>query len=727
MADLQQFTGATPTATAAPFYVEGPDGAIVEFPAGTDMATMERAMAGHYGTAPSATQPHSPQPTPEAQIIATTKDGGVVRRREDGTLGFSSPGMSTNDQETIKRIMEGATPADASVYSEVSTGGGIGAAARGALQGILFGFGDEVVARGISALPGGGSYEAELQRERARLAKGEEENAAAHWSGLIPGAVASSLAGWGALGVGAKGTTGLGTAARGAAMGAAEGGLYGAGNGEDTRSRIKGMLQGALAGGVVGAAAPAVVHGAAGAAGGVRDMIMGGVDAALNRGSAGRANSALMETLRRSGHTLDDVANAVETAAREGQPEFRLMDAMGIAGQRRANGIVRAGGDGAEEVAQFLRQRQMDQPDRMAGFVDEAFGMGGKSAKQTQDSLVSARGVAADVAYDAARKGAGPVDIRGVLAAIDDRIGPMRGSGVTGDGIDAILSRFRSRLAAQPGGEAFPGASSVELSDFDRVLGVKQDLQDAIGVAVRAGRNNEARELGKVLSQIDGALEGASGGYRAANDGFRQASRVIDAVDAGGQFAKRGRYPDTIAAFRAMTPEEQAAARAGYGDDMLGRIERNSASTANRAKVFSSTKAQQEADAMALDPGLFRNRLGRENTMWETQNRALGGSQTIGNDADVRGVEGAATIGRMLRDAVMGNPANATIGLVGHVAPKITGQNEATRALIAKALMSDNPRAALASAMAQSGREETRKQVAAALARAIGREAYQAR
>lgn len=659
----------------------------------------------------------------DAPVIATTADGGVVRRSNDGTLGFSSPGMSTNDQETIRRIMRGATPVDASLVSNIDAGGGVGAAMRGALQGLTFGLGDEIVARGVSAL-GGKSYDAELQLERARINKGQDQNPGAYYSGMIPGAAAASLAGWGALGVGAKGATGLGTAARGAGMGAAEGALYGAGSGEGTRGRIEEMVRGVKYGALVGGAAPAVVGGVAKVAGGAKDIAMGGVDAVLNRGSQGRANSALMSTLQKSGLSLDEVADSVAAAAREGQPEYRLMDAMGIAGQRRANGVVRAGGSGAEEIAQFLRQRQLDQPDRMAGFVDEAFGMRGKTADQTREGLMAARKEAADLAYPAARAGAGPVDVRGVISIIDDRLGPMQGSGVKGDGIDGAFAYWRGRLAGQPTGEAFNGATSAELSDFSRVLGVKQDLQDAIEVAVRNGKSNEAKELGKLFREIDSALEASSGGYRAANDGFREASRVIESVDAGASAAKGGRYADNIAAFKSMTPEQQAAARAGYGDDMLSRIERNPASTANRARVFNSTKAQQEASEMALEPGLFGNRIGRENTMWETQNRALGGSQTIGNDADVSDLRGMATMGRAIRDMIMGNPGNATAGIVGSVAPKLTGQNEATRALIAKALMSDNPREALASAITQSSRTEAQKRIAEALVRALGREAF---
>lgn len=42
-------------------------------------------------------------------VVATTSDGGKITRLPDGKLAFSSPGYSTNDQDAIKRIMEGDT------------------------------------------------------------------------------------------------------------------------------------------------------------------------------------------------------------------------------------------------------------------------------------------------------------------------------------------------------------------------------------------------------------------------------------------------------------------------------------------------------------------------------------------------------------------------------------------------------------------------------------------
>lgn len=283
--------------------------------------------------------------------------------------------------------------------------------------------------------------------------------------------------------------------------------------------------------------------------------------------------------------------------------------------------------------------------------------------------------------------------MRGALGAIDDRIAGMQGSGITGDAIDSKLAGYRARLASQPGGARFAGADSVELSDFDRVLGVNQALQDDIGAAVRAGRNNEARELGKVVAQLDEALEGASDGYRAANDGFREASRVIDAVGQGADMARPGaRAVDTTGAFKAMTPDQQAAARVGYGDKALAKIEAGASPSTNRAKAFTSTKAATEAEAMALDPDLFGRRIARENEMWETFNRGLGGSRTADNLADMQDTSSMATgvLGNLFAGRVLEAGRQAGVA----AANNLTGRSEATRALIAQMLLSgDVPKA----------------------------------
>ena len=629
--------------------------------------------------------------------------------------------------------------------------GRLAAAGQGLGQGLGMGTLDEVVGAlyGLTG-PGtfGENYNYATANMRAGLDTAREDYPATTTGSEIAGALGSSLSGWGALGVNPTGGNLAKTTLRGAGMGGVEGALYGAGT--QDQDRLGGAISGAGYGSAFGAAAPAIVSGASSGGRAVIDALGGGIDSMLGRASGSRANRALAQTLERAGKTPQQLSDDIAAAVSAGQPEYRAMDALGLPGQRRASGIIRAGGDGATEIADFLQQRQIDQPDRVASFVEDAFGFRGKpkaatgtdivpegykfvdtmpdalarptrSAAEMGDRLTTARGDAANSAYAAAREGAGPVDVRGAVGVIDNRIAGMQGSGVAGDAIDNRLARYRGRLTA-PSDKLPEGVSSMDLSDFDRVLGVKRDLQDDIGAAVRSGRNNEARELGKIVSELDAALEAASTGYRTANDDFARNSRVIDALNSGADMSRPGaRAADTVPAFKAMTPDERSAARIGYGDRALAKIEAIAAPSANRAKVFGSTKASKEAEAMALDPQMFADRLARENTMWETMNRALGGSRTADNLADQGDLGVAADLGRAAKDAMFGRVGSALSNVGSAIGPRLTGQNDATRALIAKALMSSDPVAAFGPAVMQRATDQERRRVIEALMRATER------
>lgn len=589
-----------------------------------------------------------------------------------------------------------------------------------AAQGMSFGLGDEAYGAiaGIKNMMGGGeylpAYRAERDDARADMAIISERYPNAATGGYLTGAAIPALT----ASPLATGESMLGTMGRSGLLGMTEGGLQGAGN-ADGRGIVGEIIKGGLIGLGAGIAAPAVI----GAATLAKRGLFEGLPQMFGRASQTKANRAIADALMRSGKTAPDVDALIAAATRDGQPEFRLMDALGLPGQRAANGLTRAGGAPGDEVADFLATRQSGQPERVGAFVEDAFGVKGTTAAKTQQGLIDARSTAADAAYDAARGNAAPVDIRGALGVIDARTGGMAGSGVTGDGIDAKLLGYRDRLAAQPG----PDGVMRELSDFDRVLGVKQAIQDDIGAAVRAGRNNEARELGKLVKELDAALEGSSDMYRTANDGFRSASKVIDAVDEGAMMATRGRAADNVPRFGAMAAAEQGAARTGYGDRLLAQLETMSAPTANRAKPLLSPKRAMESDAMATDPRLYADRLGRENVMWETQNRALGGSRTADNLADQGAMDGISgevmQAGKAAANLQFGDMVQKVAGALG---PILKGQNEPTRMLIAQALMSSNAGQVLAPVIAQASKSAGVRRILEALLRQPMREGGEA-
>jgi hypothetical protein len=437
------------------------------------------------------------------------------------------------------------------------------------------------------------------------------------------------------------------------------------------------------------------------------------VASALNIPSNVRAGRALETYMGRAGLTADDVAAATQRAAAEGQPQFMAADALGLTGQRALAGIARQPGSAREEIANALIGRQDSQGNRLGSFMADALDAPDTAAARAA-ALTGARGSAADLAYEAARKGAGPVDVRGAIAVIDDRIGGMQGNGVVGDGIDAKLAGYKAKLAA-PAAALKPGETARELSDFDRVLGLKQQIGDDIGAAQRAGRNNEARELLKVQKELDAALEAASAPYRAANDEFAKASRVIEAVDTGkAATSARSRQADTTAAFANMTPEQQAAFRAGYADPTIARIE-SAAPGVNKARPLRNEKTAAELTAMAKDPELLKRQIARENTMFETSNAALGGSKTADNLADMEDT-------KALSASLITNLLTGRWGAVGGQAldrllAGATGSNPATRELIARALMSQDPRAAILPAQNRAASIGRINDIASALAR----------
>lgn len=633
-------------------------------------------------------------------VEITLPDGRVARfpkgmsRQEmaDALNSFpSAPDSFTSDSQAVDEL-----------------GGKLGSLYDGAVQGATFGLQDEIA--GVRGWMTGDGYEAARDEQRAHNERSREENPLPYMAGDIAGSTAVGVAALPATGGGSI----LGNMGRGMIAGGVEGGLHGGGR-SDGGDIVSDTLWGTGLGALIGMGAPAIV----GATGAARNYGTGVVDALIDRANTGKANRAVSKLMHESNQTPDDVSAAIAKAASEGQPEYRLMDATGVAGQRQASGIARSGGKPGADIADFLEQRQMGQGERVGSFVDDAFEVKGTTAAKTEAGLKQARSDAANIAYDAARGNSAPVDVRGAISVIDDRIGGMKGSNVKGDGIDGKLAGYRSRLVADP---APNGEISRELSDFDRVLGVKQEIQDDIGAAVRAGRNNEARELGKLASELDAALEASSDMYRTANDGFREASSVIDALGEGKAMARPSRRAaDTTEQFNAMTPDQQAAARVGYGDDLLTKLEAVAAPTTNRAKPLQSPKRVAEADAMAVDPRLYADRLARENEMWLTQNRALGGSRTADNIADQEAIEGLAggAIGALRNSHGL---IDMSVKLADTLAPHIKGQNEATRSLIADILMSSDPSKALADAMRQDMVSNAQSRVVEALMRNSTRE-----
>lgn len=655
--------------------VELPDGTIVEFPEGTPPETIKAVLSKRFGKVPSG---EAPQYAANGVPMNDAAKREIRDKAKAGTLTVS-PENAGN-------------AAYATSMAETRANQGPFAAFAGNLApGVTFGFADEIGA-GISAMTGG-DYDQTLESLRAIQDNQAEDNPKSAVAGQIVGAVGVPV------GTFARGGSLLRNVAQNALTGMGLAGLYGFGTGEGGfENRATNALNAAPLGFALGGAAPLAASALTGVVGGGFNALRGVVDRVRGTGNEKAANRAIARVIEKSGRSPDDIAASVRQAATEGQPEFRLMDATGQAGQRMASTVVRRGDDGAESLANFLRQRQTDQSTRVPRFVEDAFGAK-KSAAKTEVAMNVARKEANRVNYAAASEGAGPVNLSSAVDTIDDllRRNPIVGEAAFGRSeIGNRLAALRGQLASDKGMR----------TDFRAVLEIKEDLGRVIGGIKRTG-GEVPPQLASVYGELDSALEAASPAYRAANDTARTARQNIAAIEEGADMSRPGaRFQDTTSRFAAMTADQQSAARVGYADRILAQIEANKAITANRAAPFNSTKAAEEARAMTLNPDVFARQIGRENDMWGTMNRALGGSRTADNlmdDAMAIPTEGPGR--QAIVDALRLNFGGAATNLAIAVAPALRGQSPATRKMIADALMSQDPAVALRAA-AQSVKDE---------------------
>ena len=585
-----------------------------------------------------------------------------------------------------------------------------------AAQGMSFGLGDEAsgAVAGIKSMLGGGdflpAYRAERDDARADMATISERYPNAATGGYLTGAAIPAIT----AGPLATGESMLGTMGRSGLLGMTEGALQGAGN-ADGRGIVGETIKGGLIGLGAGIAAPAVI----GAATLAKRGVFEGLPQMFGKASQTKANRAIADALMRSGKTAPDIDALIAAAAREGQPEYRLMDALGLPGQRAANGLTRAGGAPGDEVAEFLSTRQSGQGERVGSFVEDAFDVKGTTAAKTQQGLIDARSTAADAAYDAARGNAAPVNLNDTIDVIDTltKRDPILGESALADTV--IGKRLKALRAQMTNGDQ-------QLIDFDSVLNIKQDMFTTMEALRKSGKT-VPKELSDVYGALDAALEGSSDMYRTANDGFRSASKVIDAVDEGALMATRGRAADNVPRFGAMAAAEQGAARTGYGDRLLSELENMKYPSTNRALITGSEKRTAEAATMATDPQLYASRIARERTMWDTQDKALKGSQTANNQADMAAMDGisgeAMHAGKAAANLQFGDMVQRVAGALG---PILKGQNEPTRMLIAQALMSSNAGQVLAPAIAQATKSAGVRRILEALLRQPMREGGEA-
>jgi hypothetical protein len=393
---------------------------------------------------------------------------------------------------------------------------------------------------------------------------------------------------------------------------------------------------------------------------------------------AGYAERGLAKAIVRSGQSGNDIESAVLRAASEGQPDYTVADALQAAtGRSPVRSVTGSPGAGRTDIMKFLEDRQTNQSRDVATALAEGF-QSPKTAKQVESVMTSARDTAANTEYGAVRSGAAnsQVDVVPTLNNLDRNIGTKPGQVLTpaNDSIEAVLTGYRQRL------------ERVNPDDFEAVSRLRGEMADEAQTALQNGKGNRARLINQAVRELDTAMEKASPGWKQANANFSQRTRNIEAIDTGRAAANRGRPEDTIPSFQALPAEGQQGFRAGYVDPLIEKVV-GAPRGVNKARDFTGSAFQQEAGAMAPGNDLMQRRLSRSNTMFETRAEAMGGSKTDMNLADAADLEKTKQIFGIVGNLLAGKPFGALGAAATAGKNVLTGNTEAVRAEMAKLLL----------------------------------------
>lgn len=562
----------------------------------------------------------------------------------------------------------------------------IGAAIAGINDGFTLGGADHVAAAFDSVLPFGaarfGQYKDNLELARQRKDLIREKSGKTFTSGQIGGAVAGfgkvgaakalpsqvaarSLGGTQvaakALPNGVKGARGLAATTGAVALdGAAIAGAEAALNGRD-------VVQAAKQGGGIGAGLNVITRGLGSAFSPVAQNIKARFNPEL------MAQNQLVAALKKSGQSVDDIRAKFKSAKEDGADEFMIADALKEQGHSLASGVARHPGEGGQKLIEALNARQAGQSGRVVNALDDGFQTGGKTAAQATEDL-----------SQTIRK----TDRANFAAVPDEAVAPTSAMKFIQENTQAVqqgVKPTKAEKALSRYGEMISSASGS--NNTQRMIAIRQDLADAADKAFRNNQGGLGTKLKDLKKAVDDDILAVSPAYREANAASSKLRGVRDQVKAGQTGAVRGRKDDLIQALQKASPEQRQAFATGFADKKIEAIQKarigtnsSGALTGDKFKAISGELSEDGGDALT-------RKIDRENLMFETRNRAVGGSGTLNNLADQVNLNSPVGFGVQV---ARGDLPGAAGYIIRAGLNKVTGNNQNSRDALANMLLQNS-------------------------------------
>ncbi len=518
----------------------------------------------------------------------------------------------------------------------------------------------------------------------------QEQHPAAYIAGQLGGALLVPMGAAGeAAGLAAR--TGKSLLAGGAG-----GGLYGAGDavgrGQDATTALKeagkGALTGAAFGGIAGAGGHVIGQGidkGVSIARGTRD-----VDAEAGR----RVVGALQSDMESQGPQLGREEIAAANAA--GTPRA-IVDTGGERTRALARSSANTSPEGRQALTELTQNRFEDQAPRVGGFIRRITG-GANADADTQVLQTAARAANKPAYAKAYAKGAGGIWHQGLAQLLKSPDFQMAARDATRTGANKAAAQGFTPVKnpfvfGANGSVSLAGNARPNLQFWDAV---KQNLDDKIGTAMRAGEKGHAADLLALKNQLVTHLDNAVPEYKAARQGAAAFFGAEDALEAGQKFVmSNANINEARRAISKMSgPEKELFAR-GFASDLADKIER----TGDNRNVLNSIFLNNGPARQKINIALGSQRANQLEALLRAEHVIDQARKSLGNSSTYRqalegGLAGAGAVtaleGLKEHDYHPGHIIGAaiTFGLVKHGA-KVVDSRVARR--VGEMLASNDP------------------------------------
>ncbi len=354
----------------------------------------------------------------------------------------------------------------------------------------------------------------------------------------------------------------------------------------------------------------------------------------LNSVQNDAAADLLSEALTREGMTVDEAILKLDELGPDAIPadiaqSFRRL--------LRAAGNLNPNLQG--RTARELGERNVGQAGRVAEDVDFGLQSPDMTVEQAIAGLREATRPAITELY--AEASATPFRVSGRLKAL------LEGDNDLGRARQAAEIRLSNRRAL-----------GDEITHFDVIDATKQELDDQIGVALRQGENNKARELTRLKNEMIKEADAQIPKYKQARETFAGERALESAAEQGELFLKANRR-QVIDTVKNMKPAEMNMYRLGARQAIMDKIDVTNISADLMKRMFGRNGDVVKLRAVFPDEQSFQQFLRamkREAEFMLTRRTALENSTTVQQAQDIGGFR--QTFGRIT--ALFGNPAQAS-------------------------------------------------------------------